>query len=138
MVSWSAIHRRLLEVAQPWTDGKPQSGQPALPDIDVSHFLDGETQTRGVMMIEDRGCNPKGRLAADDAVDDNAVAGGLGSKRVLQPEPHHAAFAGGYDLCHGENEVAQICIGQIPPVGLKPVIHVIDETDRPEERNLLL
>src|SRR5262249_53793831 len=98
MVSRPAIHHRLLEVAQPGTDGKPQFGQPALPDVDMGHFLDGKAQARSLMMFEDRSRNLEGWLTADDPINDSAVAGGLRSKRVLQPEPDHAALAGGYDL----------------------------------------
>jgi hypothetical protein len=126
MVGRPALRHRLLEFAQPGSNGQPHVGKPAFPDIDVSDFLNGETQA-GRAVFQDRSRDPVGRLTADYVVDDQAGADRLCSEGVPETELGNAALGGRSDLGHHEDEVRHITVRQIPEVGLKLMMHVIDE-----------
>src|SRR5262249_17756666 len=89
-------------------------------------------------MFQDHGRHPEGRLTADYVVDDRRSTRRLDGKRVPEPELRNTAFGGRYDLGHHEHEDRRVTFGEIPAVGLQLVMHVVDESTRPIERDLLL
>src|SRR5262245_45565556 len=99
----------------------------------MRNLLDGEAETGGMMMFKDRSRDPKRGLAADDAVDDRAFARRLDGEGILQSEPRHAALDQRRDLGYLKDKVGRIAVGEVPSVGLQPMMHMIDETARPVE-----
>lgn len=74
----------------------------------------------------------------DHAVDDPATVDRLLGKRALQTEPYRAGGKRGFDFSHHENEVADIAIDEIPMIGEKLVMHVVDEAPWTVQVDLLL
>src|SRR2546428_7593345 len=89
-------------------------------------------------MFQDRSRDPEGRLAADDVVDDRARADRLWREGVPETELRDAALGGRSNLGDYKDEVREVTPSQIPEVGLKLMMHVIDEAARPIECDRLL
>ena len=55
----------------------------------------------------------------------------LKRKRILETEPRPPGFERAIDFGHEKNEIGKITIDEIPAIGVKLVLHLVDEIRRP-------
>src|SRR5450830_1851714 len=79
-------------------------------------------------MLQNNCRYPEGRLAVEYALNASAIAGCLGEKRILEPEPRNLSFKRGIDFGHDEDQVAHVTIDKIPTIAKKLVLDLLDET----------
>jgi hypothetical protein len=122
-----AANHRLLQLLQPWPDGKAQLHEPVLPHVDVGLLFDSETQARDAV-VEQGGAHTERGLVPQHPARELPSLERLGAEAVAASQPPAVGLPCGIDLPGLDDEVAGIALDEVPGVGGQLVRHLRHET----------